>query len=168
MKYSDLLNEIEIMKSTGETSSGNKVTSQMLSDMDKTAYNMKESMKADILAGYDLENNPQVKFSKNDFKLNYDAQLESLVTDYRTKAYQNIKTISDNADTSIPLVKNSLNNLTNYAVDNKEQSIYDFVTSDNVVNFFDKTSNDALKSASRTADIKVAARYQEEAKKGKQ
>ncbi len=168
LKYSDLLNEIEIMKSTGETSSGNKVTSQMLSDMDKTAYNMKESMKADILAGYDLENNPQVKFSKNDFKLNYDAQLESLVTDYRTKAYQNIKTISDNADTSIPLVKNSLNNLTNYAVDNKEQSIYDFVTSDNVVNFFDKTSNDALKSASRTADIKVAARYQEEAKKGKQ
>lgn len=164
--YADLLNEMEIMKSTGKTSAGANVTASMLTQMAAAEFEMKEAMKKDILAGYDLanKNNPNAKIKEEDFSTKYDAQLQSLVTDFRTKSFQNAKAIADYADTANSAINASLNNFMKQAINNSNQKIYDFVSSDNVRDMFDKASNEAIKSASRTIDSEVAKKYQEESK----
>ncbi len=163
--YADLLNEMEIMKSTGKTSAGASVTGSMLTKMAKAEFDMKEAMKKDILAGYNLASaNPNAKIKSEDFDSAYDAQLQSLITDFRTKSFQNAKAIADYADTTNATINASLNNFIKQAVNNSEQQIYDFISSDNIRNMFDKTCNEAIKSASRTIDSEVAKKYQEESK----
>jgi len=150
--YADVLNEMEIMKSTGKTSSGANITSHMLTEMAKTEYKMKEDMKKDILAGYDLKSGTGSKYT--DFS-KYDNDLKELITAYRTKALKNASIISENS-------KVDATNYLNQAIGNQNQDLKDFIMSDNANKLFTE-SNDAIKSANTEISQKVAQRIEKEA-----
>ncbi len=153
--YADLLNEINRMKSTGYTSNGTKASAHMITEMEKIEYDMKEAMKKDIIAGYDLTTGRK-DYSK------YDNELKELVTAYRTKALKNSTIISENSKDAA-----STQNFLEQAVANQDQKLEDFVMSDNVRKLFEKDSNDAIKSATNEINTKVAARIEKEQEKKK-
>lgn len=168
--YATLLNEMEIMKSTGKLSDGiTDATSDMLTKISAAEYKLKEQMKQEILEGYDLRNKAghgRVQFSEADFAQFYDGELQSLVTDYRTKALQNASIIDKNVDKSVAAFATAMNTYTTQAVKNKSKSLYSFVTDSDrgAYNLFEK-SKDAISSATGTIDNKVNKKYQEQAKK---
>lgn len=153
--YADLLNEMEIMKSTGKTSNGTNVTAQMLTEMAKTEYNMKEQMKKDILAGYDLESGTGAKYSSADFDTKYDNELKELVTAYRTKSLKNASVISEYAGAA-----NSADYLA-AAVNAQKEELKDFVLNDDANKLY-KDGNTAIKSATNKINVEVSKRIEKE------
>lgn len=153
--YADLLNEVEIMKSTGKTSNGTNVTAQMLTEMAKTEYNMKEQMKKDILAGYDLESGTGAKYSSADFDTKYDNELKELVTAYRTKSLKNASVISEYAGAA-----NSADYLA-AAVNAQKEELKDFVLNDDANKLY-KDGNTAIKSATNKINVEISKRIEKE------
>ena len=153
--YADLLNEMDIMKSTGKTSHGTNVTAQMLTEMAKTEYNMKEDMKKDILAGYDLAGGLGERYSSDDFDNKYDNELKELVTAYRTKALKNASVIGEYAGAA-----NSADYLA-AAVNAQKEALKDFVLNDDANKLY-KDGNTAIKSATNKINVEVSKRIEKE------
>ena len=149
--YATLLNELEVMKSTGKMSDGRVATSHMITAMNKAEYEMKEQMKKDILEGYDLKGDGLKFANESIFNEKYDGELLGLVTDYRTKTLKNAKIISDNADKSIASVRDALKEYNEQAINNQGLSLYNFVTNDNALKLFEDSKN-AINSATSSID----------------
>ena len=153
--YADLLNEMDIMKSTGKTSHGTNVTAQMLTEMAKTEYNMKDHIKKDILAGYDLAGGLGERYSSDDFDNKYDNELKELVTAYRTKALKNASVIGEYAGAA-----NSADYLA-AAVNAQKEALKDFVLNDDANKLY-KDGNTAIKSATNKINVEVSKRIEKE------
>ena len=167
--YADLLNEMEVMKSTGKMSDGTtQATAAMLTQISNAEYQLKEQMKKEILEGYDLRNKAghgvNHKLAGNDFTQFYDAELASLVTDYRTKALQNATIVDAYVDKSIPSIASAMQEYTKQAINNQKDKLEDFISSGNIIGLFEN-SKDAIGNASGNVDRKVSAKYQQEAAK---
>lgn len=152
-RLADLQNEMEIMKSTGKTSSGNNVTASMLTDMAIAEEKLKKGLKSDILNGYDKSGVLNIS--------SYDGELKTALTDYRTKSFQNYQTLASEVDSSLGM---QLGIMKTQAIDNQKQTLNDFITSGNAEQLFDK-ANAAIKNASSNINEKVAKEYQKEQKK---
>lgn len=153
--YADLLNEMEIMKSTGKTSHGTNVTAQMLTEMAKQEYDMKEDMKKDILAGYDLAGGLGERYSSDDFDNKYDNELKELVTAYRTKALKNASVISEYAEGRDTVGYMAA------TIDAQKEELKDFVLNDNA-NMLYKDGNTAIKSATNKINVEISKRIEKE------
>lgn len=167
--YGTLLNELEIMKSTGKMSNGTTIaTADLITRMNRAEYDLKERMKKEILEGFDLLNKAGHgvghQFNADEFKELYDGKLQSLITDYRTKSLRNARTISEFADTSITAVANALNEFNQQAVKNQSKALYDFVSNKDVTKLFED-SKKAVTSATSRIDNEVNKKYQEASKK---
>ncbi len=167
--YATLLNEMEIMKSTGKMSDGiTTATSDMLTAMSNAEYQLKEQMKKEILEGYDLRNKAGLgvnsKLSGDAFVQFYDTELQSLVTDYRTKALQNASLIDSYADKNITAIADEMAVYKEQAINNQNQALQDFISSGNVLDLFEGSKN-AISNATGNVDRKVSEKYQEESQK---
>lgn len=155
--YADLLNDIEIMKSTGSYTDSrgatHKVTGADLTAMANAEFKMKKQMKEEILKGYDKDGD--LNMSK------YDSSLKEAITSYRTKALQNYQTIANQTDAS---VSTELSILQEQAITNKNQTFEDFITTGNVFKMYED-ANTALRNASGNINTKVAKEYQNQQKK---
>ncbi len=171
--YADLQNEMEIMKATGMTSGHNgttpqRVTSEMLTEISRQEQNMREKMKADLLAGYNLDSSSPTygnRYTSNEFNSKYDADLKELLTSYRTKAYAGASVIEANIDKSNPSIVTSAQRYHEQAVTNRSQSLDKFVLSGNATELFSKASNDAIKSANNRINQTIATKIERQSKK---
>lgn len=157
VNYADLLNEMDIMKSTGKTSGGATVTAQMLTQMSQAEYNMREAMKKDIIEGYDLAGGLGAKFS--DFS-KYDSELKELVTAYRTKSLKNASAIVQNVADGV-----NTDEFVKQAINNQKEELEDFIMTGDVNKLFDGSSKDAINSAVNEVNVKVARRIEREQQK---
>lgn len=150
--YADLLNDIDIMKSTGKYN-GRNITGADLTAMANAESKMKKAMKEEILAG----------FTKNGVKdiSKYDGELKELVTSYRTKVLQNFNTIQNNIE---DITTSEFKDFQKQIVSNQDQNFEDYILSGNMLDAFN-VSKDILTEANTTVNTKIASKMEQEAKK---
>lgn len=155
--YADLLNDIEIMKSTGEYVDAHgttqKVTGADITAMARAESDMKKAMKKDILAGYDKSGIQDID--------KMDGELKELITSYRTKVLQNFNEVQKNIEDT---TTSEFRDFQKTIVDSQNESLADFITSGDITTSFD-ASKKVLGEAKTKVNVEVAQKIEKESKK---
>lgn len=166
--YADLLNEMEIMKSTGKTSNGTQVKASMLTEMARQEFSMKKDMKESILKGIDLDMSSATHgqvYNASQFNKDYDSELKELITAARTKSLHNAKTIEEMASKDNPEEIAALKSFLEHSVDDQNMDLSQFVLNGNASTLFGKETKEAVNSANSNATTKLNSMIEQEAKK---